>query len=165
MRRSILRFIDFFYLPRLQRVIPQRTFRYLACGGFSTSLDILVFFLCYHFVLHEQMVHLAGITISPHIAAFLMAFCVSFPTGFSLSKFVVFPDSELGGKVQLMRYFLLVLCCLLLNYVFLKLFVEHLHLFPTVAKILTTLIVALFSYLSQKHFTFRIRSKELSFQE
>lgn len=165
MRRSILRFIDFFYLPWLQRWIPQRTFRYLACGGFSTSLDILLFFLSYHFILHEQVVDIAGIAISPHIAAFLMAFCVSFPTGFSLSKFVVFPDSDLGGRVQLMRYFLLVLCCLMLNYIFLKLFVDHLHLFPTVAKILTTIIVALFSYLSQKHFTFRIAAKELSIQE
>jgi putative flippase GtrA len=58
--------------------------------------------------------------------------------------------------VQLFRYFLLVGCCILLNYLFLKLFVEICHFFPTVAKVLTTVMVACFSYFTQKTFTFRV---------
>jgi putative flippase GtrA len=42
-----------------------------------------------------------------------------------------------------------------LNYIFIKLFVEQFHLYATVAKILTTVIVVSFSYLTQKNFTFR----------
>jgi putative flippase GtrA len=55
----------------------------------------------------------------------------------------------------LFRYFLLVLICILQNYVFLKIFVEQFNLYPTVSKILTTIIVVSFSYLTQKHFTFK----------
>jgi putative flippase GtrA len=57
--------------------------------------------------------------------------------------------------VQLFRYFVLVLICLLLNYIFIKLFVEQFHIYPTVAKIFTTVIVVSFSYLTQKHYTFK----------
>lgn len=158
MRDLILRFIDFFYFPFISHWIPRRTFRYLACGGFTTIVDITLFYVSYHYILREHIVYLSSIAVSPHIASFLLAFCVSFPTGFCLSKFVVFPESELRGRVQLMRYLLLVACCFLLNYIFLKLFVEICHFYPTVAKIITTALVAFFSYMTQKHFTFRIRS-------
>jgi putative flippase GtrA len=50
---------------------------------------------------------------------------------------------------------LLVVICLFLNYIFIKLFVEQFHIYPTVAKILTTVIVVAFSYVTQKNFTFK----------
>jgi putative flippase GtrA len=74
-------------------------------------------------------------------------------------RHVVFPGSALNGRVQLFRYFLMVLICLLLNYFFIKLFVEKFHLFPTISKIITTAIVVCFSYLTQKNFTFKSASQ------
>ncbi|GAA4303983.1 GtrA family protein [Compostibacter hankyongensis] len=156
MRKAILHIIDWFYFPPLSRWVPVRTFRYMFCGGFSTGLDILLFFISYHYILRERVVHLPFIAVSPYIAAFILAFCVSFPTGFLLSKFVVFPESQLRGRTQLFRYLLVVLCNVLLNYFFLKLFIEWCHFFPTIAKIFTTIIVVSFTYLAQKQFTFRI---------
>ena len=159
MRALILHIIDFFYFPFLARWIPQRTFRYLACGGTSTTLDLIVFYLSYHYLLKEQMVHLPFITISSYIAAFIIAFCISFPIGFTLSKYVVFPESYVRGRIQLIRYFFIVGFCVLLNYIFLRFFVEICHIFPTIAKCLTTVLVALFSYFTQKYFTFRMKSE------
>jgi putative flippase GtrA len=60
--------------------------------------------------------------------------------------------------VQLFRYFLLVLICIILNYFFIRLFVEYFHLYPTISKIITTAIVVSFSYLTQKNFTFKAES-------
>lgn len=77
--------------------------------------------------------------------------------GFILSKYIVFPHSNLGGKVQLFRYAVLVCMCILLNYVFLKLFVEWCHFYATPSKILTTALVAVFSYVSQRNFTFKVK--------
>jgi putative flippase GtrA len=90
-----------------------------------------------------------------------MAFMVTFPIGFMLMRHVVFNDSILRGRVQLVRYIMMVAVCILLNYIFLKLFVEQFHFYPTVAKILTTMIVVVFSYLTQRHFTFKA-AKELA---
>jgi putative flippase GtrA len=87
----------------------------------------------------------------------MISFSVSFPVGFLLSKYVVFTTSNLKGRIQLFRYALLVAMCILLNYVFLKFFVEWCHLFPTAAKIITTALVAVFSYVSQRNFTFKVK--------
>ncbi|NML41257.1 GtrA family protein [Chitinophaga sp. G-6-1-13] len=156
LRRIILQIIDFFYQP-FARVMPRQTFRYLACGGGNTAMDILLYFICYNFVLNKEMIHLPFIDISAHIAALFMSMAVTFPTGFLLSKYVVFSDSNIRGRVQLFRYFLLVGICILLNYFLMKLFVDRLHFYPTVGKICTTALVVIFSYLTQKKFTFKVK--------
>lgn len=159
-RNSIISFIDLFY-PPFRKFIPIQTFRYLACGGGNTLLDIFLYFISYNYILEKQIIDLGFIAISPHIAAFIIAFCISFPTGFWLMRSIVFSDSTLRGRVQLFRYFLLVAVCIILNYVFLKLFVEQWGIYPTPSKMLTTVIVVSFSYLTQKHFTFRTGSEKL----
>ena len=151
----INRVIDFFY-PPFRPFFNRQTFGYAACGGGNTMLDIVLYFISYNFILNKEIVYTPVIAISPHIAAFLISFIVTFPLGFFLSKYVVFSESNLRGRVQLIRYFSLVLACLLLNYIFIKFFVEYVGIFPTPAKIFTTFFVVAFSYLSQKHFTFRV---------
>jgi putative flippase GtrA len=84
-----------------------------------------------------------------------MSFAITFPIGFLLNRNIVFPQSTLHGRVQLFRYFVLVVICLLLNYIFIKLFVEQFHIYPTIAKMLTTIVVVSFSYLTQKNYTFK----------
>lgn len=146
--------IEFFY-PPFKKFINKQTFSYLACGGFNTSLDIILYFIAYNFILHQQPVHIWVLDISPYICAFLMSFVITFPLGFILSSSVVFTDSELRRRIQLFRYFILVCMNLFLNYFFIKLFVEYFHLFPTIAKIYTTFIVVIFSYIVQRNFTFK----------
>ena len=154
MTNLVTSFIDFFY-PPFRKILPLQTFRYIACGSSNTFLDIFAFFISYNFILHKQVVHLGPVAVSPHIMAFIIAFAVSFPTGFFLMRNVVFHDSNLHGRVQLFRYFLLVAVCIIMNYIFIKLFVEQCHIYPTIAKILTTIIVVSFSYITQRKYTFR----------
>ena len=154
LQKRIIRFIDFFYSP-FKNLMPVQTFRYAACGGGNTLLDIVMYFVSYNFILNKRIIYTPAGPISPHIAAFLIAFGISFPIGYLLNRFIVFPGSVLRGRVQLFRYFLLVLVCILLNYIFIKLFVEHFHIYPTVSKIITTIIVVSFSYATQKNFTFK----------
>lgn len=159
LKKNIISFIDFFY-PLFSRIMPLQTFRYAACGGANTIADIVMYSIGYNFILHKHDVDLGFLVIKPHIASILIAFCVSFPMGFFLMRNVVFTESTLHGRVQLFRYFLLVVICLLLNYIFIKLFVEQFHIYPTIAKILTTIIVVTFSYLTQKNFTFKTTEQQ-----
>jgi len=153
-KKQIISFIDFFY-PPFRKLMPIQTFRYAACGGTNTLLDIFIFFVSYNFILHKQVLHIGFLAFKPYIAAFIMSFIVSFPTGFLLMRYIVFPDSSLHGRIQFFRYFLLVVICILMNYIFIRLFVEIFHIYPTIAKIITTGIVVFFSYLMQKNFTFK----------
>jgi putative flippase GtrA len=50
---------------------------------------------------------------------------------------------------------MVVLACLFLNYGFLKLFVDVFGWYPTPSKLMTTLFVVAFSYLTQKNYTFK----------
>lgn len=139
--------------------MPIRTFRYAVCGGANMLLDIFIYYISYNFILHKQILNLGFIAFKPHIAALWMAFFVSFPVGFLLSKYIVFSASQLKGRIQLFRYLLIVAANLVLNYVFIKIMVEQMHFYPTIAKIFTICILVTFSFLSQKHFTFKERKE------
>jgi len=159
LKRLIENILDLFY-PFFNKIFDKTTFRYAACGGANTIFDLLLFFLIYNFILQKQFIFLPFITVSPHIAAFLLAFCISFPTGFFLNKTIVFQDSYLRGRVQLFRYFLTVCLSLFLNYIFLKFFVERLHFYPTLSKFLTTFFVVGVSFISQKYFSFKTNNRQ-----
>lgn len=153
-RDFVLTIIDGFH-PPFKKLIPLQTFRYAACGGANTMLDIIIFFISYNYILNKQIVHLGAFAISPHICSFIIAFCISFPTGFYLNRYVVWQQTATRKRVQAFRYFFVVIICILLNYIFLKLFVDYLGWWPTVAKIITSVIVITFSYFTQRHYSFK----------
>jgi len=135
--------------------MPYQTFRYAACGGGNTLFDIFIYFISYNFLLQKEIIYTSVGAISPYIAALMISFAISFPVGFYLNRHIVFPGSPLTGRIQLFRYLVLVVLCILLNYIFIKIFVEQFHIYPTVSKILATIIIVAFSYLMQRHYTFR----------
>lgn len=152
--RFIYFLLDFFY-PFFKKWMPYQTFRYAACGGGNTLLGICIFFYGYNFIFKKSIVHIYSISISPHIAAMLLSFCITFPIGFYLARRVVFSGSALRRRYQLFRYFATTIGSVVLNYINLKLLVDELHLYPTIAQIFNVIIVVTFSYLMQKHFAFK----------
>ena len=76
LKKRIIAFIDFFY-PPFSRVMPLQTFRYAACGGTTTLLDIVMYWFSYNYILQKHNVHLFFGTVSPYVASVIIAFCVS----------------------------------------------------------------------------------------
>ena len=152
----IIAFIDFFY-PPFRKFMPEQTFRYAVCGGGNTVLGLLIYFISYQYILKQENLDLGFFAFKPHIAALFISFCINFVVGFLLMKFVVFVDSNLKGRIQLLRYFLSFAFNLVLNYGLLKLFVEVLHMNALLSQLITTCIVVTISYLSQKHFSFKVK--------
>ncbi len=155
MRTRIINFIDFFY-PPVKKMMPLQTFRYAVCGGSNMVLDIFLFYISFNFILHKRILNLGFISLKPYNAALIMAFCITFPLGFLLNKYIVFNTSYLRGHVQLFRYMLIVAVNLFLNYALINFMVQYLHFYPTISKIFATVIIVAFSFLSQKHFTFKV---------
>ncbi|MDP3912148.1 MAG: GtrA family protein [Bacteroidota bacterium] len=154
LRTIIIQTVDYFYAP-FQHLIPLETYRYAATGGFNTVLDISLYFVFYNFILDKQVIDLYIVSISPHIAAFLIVFPMTFFTGFLFARYITFTSSEIRGRIQLIRYMLSVSGSLFLNYVCLKFLVEFGGLWPTLSKIITTVIVVIYSYFVQKFYTFK----------
>lgn len=155
----MLPIIDFFY-PPFKKLMGLQTYRYAASGGINTMLGLFVFYIAFKFIFWEKPFDLGFYAFEAHSAALFVSFCISFPFGFFLMKYVVFSNSYMKGRVQLFRYFMVYFFNLWFNYVLLRLFVETLKIYPVFAQIITTLIIILFSYIVQRNFTFKIRSAE-----
>lgn len=137
-----------------------QTFRYAASGGGNTLLGLTLYFISYKYIFYEKEFHFGFYAFKGHIAALLISFCITFPIGFFMSKYVVFSDSNMKGRIQLFRYFMICLFNLALNYILLKIFVERFHIYPVVAQVLTIAIVVLFSYIAQRNFSFKAGAAE-----
>lgn len=118
-------------------------------------LDICLFSFCYNILLHGKDIHVAGFTVTAHVASMWIPFPFCFLLSFLLSRFVVFSETTLKKSTSLFRYILLVVTCVVLNISLIKFFVEICHLLPELSKVACTILVAVFSYLSQKYFTFK----------
>jgi putative flippase GtrA len=150
----ICKCIDFFY-PPFRKYMPIQFFRYGVSGVANMVFDWILYFIVYNFVLKHQMVNIGIETLSSPIAALFMTFPITFLSGFLLQKYVTFTASTLRGHVQLFRYLLVVLANLLLNYLGLKILVDFIGFFPTPSKMIVTIFTTLFSYFSQKRYTFK----------
>ena len=158
MRKFALTIIDFFY-PPFQRWFSLHTFRYMASGGITVSTAIITYFLMFNYVLNQQDVKVGEYLITAKIAALILESVVTFIVGFMLNKYLVFTQSTLIGRVQLFRYATVFGTNLLLNYALLKILTEGFQFYPSVAKAIITIVLAIFSYFSQKHFSFRVKKK------
>jgi putative flippase GtrA len=156
MRKALLKLIDFFY-PPFSPWLSLHTFRYLASGGTTAAAGIVVYFIAYNLILQQKDVHVGSLLITAPIAALAIESFITFLIGFILNKYLVFTKSNLKGRVQLFRYGSVVLTNILLNYAFLKVLIEAFHFYPTIAKVVTTAVLAIFSYFSQKHFSFKVK--------
>lgn len=156
-RKGVLSLIDFFY-PLFRWLMPKQTYRYLVSGGTVTVLGLVAYYLSYNFILSREIVYFGDLAITRYIAAYLLSFCVSFPVGFFLSKFVVFQDSSLKGKIQLFRYGLLQGLNIVINWALLHFFAGFLGFWATPSQALATVFIAVFSYFFQRYFTFRVKT-------
>lgn len=156
LRHIIVGIIDFFHKP-FAGIIPTQTFRYLACGGSNTVLNIFLDYIAFTFILHKLPVHVYGNwAIAPEVAAWVMAFAITFPVGFIMSRHIVFPESNLHGHKQLFRYALTTVTFILMTFVLIKVFAYSLPMInQTVRYTFINVFTAVLSYISQRMFTFK----------
>jgi putative flippase GtrA len=152
--RLLTSIIDALYIKQLERIISRGTFGYCLCGAANMVLDAVWYYVIYHNIVLERNVDLGIVVISPHIAALIVVFPITFFTGFLLNRYVAFrATSQRSGK-QLVRYALSVVGSIVLNYILMKIFVDMCHIWPTISKMLTTTIVAVYSFLAARYFSF-----------
>ena len=130
-------------------------YRYGVCGTLNVVFDWVLYFFVYNFILQYKVLDLGFIAFSPHIASLMIIFPITTFTGFLLQKYVTFTASELRGRVQLFRYFIVVFANLAINFIGLKILVDGLNFYPTPSKMIITIGTVICSYIGQKKFTFK----------
>jgi|TARA_R110000737_G_scaffold348572_1_gene382750 putative flippase GtrA len=157
MAKYITRFIDTFYFI-FKRFMPLKTYRYAVCGGSNLVLDIVLYFVFYHFIFEKQDVDLGFVTMSAHIASLFFVFPITFMNGFLLNRYITFDDSVLSAKTQFARYLIVSLGAIFLSYILMKLFVDMMGFYPTPSKLVTTALTVVYSYILQSRFSFKPES-------
>ncbi len=151
----IIKGVESLYLKPFERFIPRHTFRYGVCGVVnSIVLDSLFYYLIYHYIVRLELVDLGFVTISAHIASMILVFPITFAIGFWLNRNVAFKATQSDAPRQLGRYALSVCGSIVLSYLILKLLVEVCGVWATPAKSISSIIVAIYSYLVARYFTF-----------
>lgn len=154
----LINIVNAFYIKPIERIVSRNTFAYGFCGGLNMTLDIIWYYLIYHYVVAEQYIYIGNQCISPHIASLCIVFPITFFTGFWLNRHVAFRVSHLASRKQLLRYALSVAGSIVINYVCMKLFVELFMFWPTPSKMLTTIVSVVYSYLVARYYTFADKS-------
>jgi putative flippase GtrA len=162
MRKFAWRIIDFFY-PPFARWFSIHTFRYMALGSITSVTGIVVFYLAYNFIFHQEDIQL-NINYLPKIitaetAALIVETPITFTVGFLVNKYLVFTHSNLKSRIQLFRYGSVVATNFLLNLALIKIMVEGFGFYGSIAKTITTFLLIIFSYFSQKHFSFGVKKE------
>ena len=157
--KVLISVIDRLYVKPIRVLASREIFGYGVCGALNMSLDIVWYFLIYHFIVAERFIDLGIVVISPHIATLFVVFPITFLTGFWLNRNVAFRVAEYKSRGQLVRYALSVGGSIVINYVCMKFFVEALHIWPTPSKMITTAVSVIYSYLAARYFTFVRESK------
>ena len=121
--KVLISVIDRLYVKPIRVVVSREIFGYGFCGALNMSLDIVWYFLIYHFIVAERFIDLGIVVISPHIATLFVVFPITFLTGFWLNRNVAFRVAEYKSRGQLVRYALSVVGSIVINYVCMKFFV------------------------------------------
>jgi len=156
MSEFIRRFLDIFY-PIVSRIFDKTTYYYAVVGVSNLVFSWVLFYLLYHFAFHKTNIELESVhfTLTPYTTSAMICAVVSFIYGFVLLKFIVFTESKLQGKTQLLRYGLSALISSISSWIVLKFFVETIGFFPSIANAFASCLVAFISYILQRKFTFK----------
>lgn len=156
--RVISALLDMLYIKGLERYVTRETVRYVGCGVMNyIVLDAIIYYTIYHYIIRLNYIYLGSMVISPHVASLIITFPITFFTGFWLNRYVAFQSTERRVEGQLFRYALSVGGSIVLSYVSLKLLVESFGVWATPAKVMSSIITSLYSYLMARFYTFRRR--------
>jgi len=162
MKTIIEYFLNLFF-PLFKEKLSYQVYAYLAVGAANTVLNILIFALFLEFILPQNNVLFLGFSFASYTIGLLVAFFLTIPTGFWLSKNFAFINKtkthiKVGGQIR--KYFAVVLQGLCSDYLILKGLIIFIGLHPTPSKIISTVIVVTLNFYLQKYYTFKGHSSE-----
>ena len=144
--------------PLFKKILPYPVYSYLVCGAANTVLNIALFAFFYQVILPLPGLYAGKWLIPSYTISLVIAFVITVPTGFWLNKQFAFKQENKSPKIarkQLLKYFLVVSQGLLSDYLIMLALIKWAGVYPTIAKIISTIVTLTINFLLQKHFTFK----------
>lgn len=153
-KHFIHQLLHFFY-PFFRNWMPYQVFAYLSVGAANTLFNIALFIIGYQIL---DKVTILSIHLFALELATIISFAITVCSGFWLSKNFAFTDASaenMEKMKQFGKYGLVSLQGQLSDYLITKGLVIFLLVHPSVAYIISTIIMLSINYFLQKYFTFR----------
>jgi putative flippase GtrA len=145
----------------IKKVFQFKLIRYGMAAGIATFVDVSVYFIAFNYIFKKQDMHfIPFLVLSAPTVSLILSYSCGLITNFSISKYFVFTESDLRGHHQLMRYVMVAVLILFLNYGFMSFLIKGLYWYPTIARAVSAVIVGLLSFVIHKSFSFKTGSNE-----
>lgn len=155
--KSIIQYLLKLFYPIFRSVLPFEVYAYLSVGAANTLFNIglfVLFFFQFSYISFTQQFALEIATV--------LSFLITVASGFWLNKNFAFTNAsneKSASKKQFGKYFLVSLQGQVSDYVLTKFLVVVLIFHPTVAYLISTVIMLILTYFLQKYFTFRVEKQ------
>jgi putative flippase GtrA len=165
-KRIIHFFLNLFY-PIFKKILPKQVYAYLAVGAANTLFNIGLFTVFYLLIFNSVGLIIGGFNLnrlSVEIAT-IISFLLSVVFGFWLSKNFAFTDAsnEKNEKnKQFGKYFLVALQGQFSDYLITKGLIVFLHIEPTIAYFISTIIMLIINFFLQKYYTFKVKNHKVA---
>lgn len=144
----------------LQKLLRSKIFRYFVSAGLATWVDICVYFLAYNYLYKKLDFDLFGwVVVSAPSASLMLSYTIGLLTNFTITKMLVFKESELATYKQLFRYVIVAVFVLALNYIMMRFLIRQLDWYPTIARAVSAISIGLLSFVIHKSFSFKMNAK------
>ncbi len=144
----------------LKKFLESRVFRYFIAAGVATIVDVGVYFLCCNYVFTKNDLAIGYFLLTAPTASLMISYSCGLITNFSISKFLVFKESNLETHKQFGRFVIVALFILCLNWLFMRVLIRQWHWFPTIARATSALSIGVLSFVFHKFFSFKVRKVE-----
>jgi putative flippase GtrA len=140
----------------IKKMLNQSIFRYGIAAAIATCVDVMVYFFTFNYVLRKADFQLSpSLVISAPTLSLAVSYSCGLITNFTITKFFVFPGSDLRTRHQLMRYVMVAVAVLGLNYVIMSILIKGFDWFPTIARATAAVIAGFASFAAHRIFSFR----------
>jgi len=144
----------------IRRVINNKIVRYFFSAGIATVVDVTVYFVTFNYILQKQdLPFIDPLVITAPIGSLVVSYSCGLMTNFIITKYMVFTESDLRGRHQLLRYLQVAAIILVLNYFFMKFLIHILEWYPTISRIVSALTIGMLSFLFHKFYSFKVVNK------
>ena len=145
----------------VKKILSYKLIRYSLSSGVATGMDVMVYFLAFNFLLRKQDLNFMDLqVISAPTIALGISYSCGLVTNFTITKYFVFTESDLRGRHQLMRYIMVAVLILLLNYGMMSLLIKNLAWYPTIARAFSAVTIGFASFMIHRSYSFRVKKKE-----
>jgi putative flippase GtrA len=139
-----------------RKLLKNQVIRFVFSAGIGFLVDISAFYLFYHNFLVQKTYNIFSVEVRNSTLSLAISFFMGVVVNFLITRYFVFSESKLPPYKQFFRFVTVAIVGFFANLLVLKFFIQHLHMYPPVARPLAALSLFFLSYFVHKFFSFSL---------